>query len=153
MVKIQVFPNDNSPGLKLAIAHGLVRLGLLQRFLKNGFDITPSHWNVLCALWESDNVTQTDLAKKAGLDRPNLTRILGRLEKKGFVERVSNPDDHRSYIIQLTEKGRAAKAPLISIVEAHLDQVAAGMSQKEYDAGMHFLRIVINNLSHVKNNH
>lgn len=151
MAKIQVFPNDNSPGLKLAIAHGLVRLGLLQRFLKNGFDITPSHWNVLCTLWESDNVTQTDLAKKAGLDRPNLTRILGRLEKKGFVERKPNPDDHRSYIIQLTKTGREAKAPLISIVEAHLNEVVMGMSQKEYDAGIRFLRIVIDNLRHVKN--
>lgn len=151
MVKIQVFPNDNSPGLKLAIAHGLVRLGLLQHFLKNGFDITPSHWNVLCALWESDNVTQTDLAKKAGFDRPNVTRILGRLEKKGFVERLPNPKDHRSYIIQLTKKGREAKAPLISIVEAHLNKVVMGMSQKEYDAGIHFLRIVIDNLSHLKN--
>ena len=151
MVQLQVFPNNDSPGLKLAMAHGLVRLGLLQRFLKNGFDITPSHWNVLCSLWESDNVTQTALAKKAGLDRPNLTRIWGRLEKKGFVERVPNPDDHRSYIIQLTKKGKEAKAPLISIVEAHLNGVLKGMTQKEYDAGIHFLRMVIDNLSYVKN--
>jgi DNA-binding MarR family transcriptional regulator len=96
-------------------------------------------------------VTQTNLAKKAGLDRPNLTRILGRLEKKGFVERKPNPDDHRSYIIQLTKTGREAKAPLISIVEAHLNEVVMGMSQKEYDAGIRFLRIVIDNLRHVKN--
>ena len=51
----------------------------------------------------------------------------------------------------VNQKGRDAKAPLISIVEAHLNQVLLGMSQKEYDAGMHFLRRVINNLSHVKN--
>lgn len=148
---LQVFPNDQSPGLRLAAAHRLVKLGLLQQFLKNGFDITPSHWNVLCALWESDSATQTVLAKKAYLDRPNLTRILGRLEKKGFVERKPNPDDHRSYIIQLTKKGREAKAPLITIVEAHLQKAFMGMTQKEFEAGIHFLRVVIDNLGYVKN--
>ena len=148
---MQVYPNGQSPGLRLAKAHGLVKLGLWQIFLKNGFDITPSHWNVLCALWESDSATQTDLAEKAYLDKPNLTRILDRLEKKDFVQRTRNPNDHRSYLIELTKKGREVREPLIAIVENYLNKAFQGMSQKEFDMGIQFLSTVIDNLNHIKN--
>ena len=120
MLDIRVFPIEQSPGLMLAKAHGLVRLGLSQTFYKNGFDITPSHWAVLSVLWDKDRITQTTLAKRAYSDRPNITRILDRLEKKGFISRESNPSDGRSFIIQLTKKGRDAQKPLTTLVENYL---------------------------------
>jgi len=61
-----------------------------------------------------------------------LTTVLfrvGRLEKRGHVERIPNPDDRRSYLIRLTADGRGllAKArprfrDYALAVEARLDE-------------------------------
>ena len=152
MLDIRVFPIEQSPGLMLAKAHGLVRLGLSQTFFKNGFDITPSHWAVLSVLWDKDRITQTTLAKRAYSDRPNITRILDRLKKKGFISRESNPSDGRSFIIQLTKKGRDAQKPLTTLVETYLQVAFKGLSPKEFDTGLRVLRLVTDNLSHFSNN-
>jgi DNA-binding MarR family transcriptional regulator len=49
--------------------------------------------------------TPTGLAKR--LEMPLSTTLfrLGRLERRGHVERVPNPDDGRSYLIRLTDEG------------------------------------------------
>lgn len=149
--QINLFPIDQSPGLILAKAHGLLRLSLTKVFVKNGFDITPSHWAILGVLWEKDNIIQTDLAKWASTDRPNLTRILAKLEKRGFVRRERKPNDLRSYTIMLTKKGREAQAPLTALVNDHLQKTFKDLSQEEYEVGFRMLRMVINNLNSFAN--
>ncbi len=47
-----------------------------------------------------------DLADKLGVVMGTLTVMIKRLEKIGLVERKINPQDHRSFQVDLTAKGR-----------------------------------------------
>ena len=81
------------------------------------------------------------------MDRPNLTRILTKLEQRGFITRNRPPNDNRSYRITLTKKGREMKEPLTKLVQDHLEAAFTGLSRKEYETGLMVLQTLITNIS------
>ncbi|HPL97632.1 MAG TPA: MarR family transcriptional regulator [Smithellaceae bacterium] len=83
---------------------------LSSRFLTqkvSELNLTSVQAMVLGFLTEEDQISSSELGKRAELDSATLTGILDRLEAAGFLERKSNPDDRRSIHIHLTPKGRA----------------------------------------------
>jgi MarR family transcriptional regulator, organic hydroperoxide resistance regulator len=70
-------------------------------------NLTAVQAMILGFLDQEDQVTSSELGKRAELDSATLTGILDRLESAGFIERKGNPDDRRSIRIHLTKKGRA----------------------------------------------
>ena len=52
------------------------------------------------------SLTPADLAMQCGVTRATMTGVVDTLEKAGFVERISNPDDRRSLTIKLLPAGR-----------------------------------------------
>jgi DNA-binding MarR family transcriptional regulator len=57
-------------------------------------------------LWEQDGQPFKDLAEANGCKRPTMTGIVDTLEKNGLVKRAPNPDDRRSLLVTLTQKGK-----------------------------------------------
>ena len=47
-----------------------------------------------------------ELAAKLGITTGTLTITIDKLEKKGIVRRKANPNDRRSYVIELTKEGK-----------------------------------------------
>ena len=47
-----------------------------------------------------------NLSEKIGITTGTLTVTIDKLEKKGVVVRKANPEDRRSYVIELTEQGQ-----------------------------------------------
>ena len=88
---------------------------------------------VLCALWEREGVTQTELAEHLGVRPATVTNALRRLERKGLVERTPDADDQRISRVFLTTEGRHRKAK----VEKTWDQLEqasfAGFTGRERD--------------------
>lgn len=83
---------------------------LSSRFLTqkvSELNLTSVQAMVLGFLTEEDQISSSELGKRAELDSATLTGILDRLEAAGFLERKSNPDDRRSIHIHLTPKGKA----------------------------------------------
>ena len=64
---------------------------------------------VLLALLEADEagLRQTDVAKALGIGPSALSEQIDRLEADRYLERTANPEDKRSTLLRLTEKGRA----------------------------------------------
>ncbi len=56
-------------------------------------------------LGDGNGVSFHALSKQLNMTSPTLTGIVDRLEKNGMVERSPNPQDRRSILISLTEKG------------------------------------------------
>ncbi len=50
--------------------------------------------------------TPTELAGRLEMPLTTVLFRVGRLEKRGHVERIPNPDDRRSYLIRLTADGK-----------------------------------------------
>lgn len=70
-------------------------------------DITTAQFVVFNSIAKGKGSTIGELCRVIGYDSGAMTRLLDRIEKKGLVRRVANPDDRRSYLIELTEESGA----------------------------------------------
>lgn len=77
--------------------------------------LTVALWPTMMCLWEEDGVTQTVLANKAKVRRSTTTRTLDKLVDLGLVERKTDPDSRRSFLIYLTKKGHDLQYDLLPI--------------------------------------
>jgi DNA-binding MarR family transcriptional regulator len=85
------------------------------------FNITPSQFYVLSALWDKNELKFKDLALRLDMDGATLTGILDRMEKRGFIERKEDPEDRRSVLVCLTDKSKEIRPQMIEIAQ-DLDQ-------------------------------
>ena|ERR1700749_183414 len=53
-----------------------------------------------------DGVTNTDLARRAGITKQGMSQVVQELEEKKYIKIQTNPKDKRSSIIFLTDKGK-----------------------------------------------
>lgn len=70
-------------------------------------DITAAQFVVFNTIAKGSGCTIGELCRVLGYDSGAMTRLLDRIEKKGLVRRVANPDDRRSYLVELTEQSAA----------------------------------------------
>jgi DNA-binding MarR family transcriptional regulator len=96
--------------LQLSIGHSCVHLQV------EGIDITTEQWSVLACLWEKDKVTQQALCTLTAKDKPSMTRLIDKLEKRNLVTRVSDNNDRRINLIHLTDAGLALQQRATQIV-------------------------------------
>ncbi len=83
---------------------------LLKRVEAAGFkDIRPGHGCVFGNI-DPQGSRLTDLAERANMTKQSVGEVTSDLERRGYLERVPDPDDGRAKIIQLTERGREAQA-------------------------------------------
>ena len=79
----------------------------LQRVADAGYpDIRPGHGCVFGGIDPENGSRLTDLAERAMMTKQTVGEVVSDLEKRGYVERVPDPDDGRVKIIRLTSKGR-----------------------------------------------
>jgi DNA-binding MarR family transcriptional regulator len=64
-------------------------------------------------------LTVQEFADKMGLEKTWASRLVARMEKRGLIERVDHPDDGRSWLIELTTKGRKEHSALEKSLNAH----------------------------------
>lgn len=79
------------------------------------FGVTPSQYKVLKLVARSPEhtVRQVDVEKRFSMTNPTVTGLVRNLESKGLIQRVPNPDDARSKVIDLTERGNAMKDEIL----------------------------------------
>jgi DNA-binding MarR family transcriptional regulator len=70
-----------------------------------GGDLSPSLSSALASIDRHGPLTPSELAVRERVQRPTITRILGRLEDAGLVERTADPTDRRSSLIARTAAG------------------------------------------------
>ena len=79
-------------------------------------DIRISHGCVFGNI-DPDGSRLTDLAERARMTKQSVGEVTSDLEQRGYVERVPDPSDGRAKIIRLTERGRAAQALGIEVID------------------------------------
>jgi len=124
---------DVSPGFLMAKTVSILKAGLRRAFLAAGHDLTAEQWGVLFFACREPGLTQSDLAERTSKDKPTITRILDRLEKKNLLGRRQNLNDRRSFTIYPTQEGLALYPELSNVVLAYSDLVLGGLRRDEID--------------------
>jgi DNA-binding MarR family transcriptional regulator len=79
-------------------------------------DIRISHGCVFGNI-DPEGTRLTDLAERARMTKQSVGEVTSDLEQRGYVERVPDPSDGRAKIIRLTERGRAAQALGVGLID------------------------------------
>ena len=93
--------------------------------------LRPVDYSVLVLLRVNTGVTQKRLSQALHVSPPNLAVLLDKLEARGLLERVRNPDDRRSQILHLTAAGRRSVDAAQSTVEQLERDATPGLSDAE----------------------
>jgi DNA-binding MarR family transcriptional regulator len=84
--------------------------GVLIARIVEGGEVTSSEYAVTSWLNVIEQATPGELARQLGLSPTTLSAMIERLVAKGQMRRVQHPEDGRSYILELTAKGKATNA-------------------------------------------
>ncbi|NOU93311.1 MarR family transcriptional regulator [Paenibacillus sp. LMG 31456] len=95
------------------------------------YDITSEQWSVLSKLSEQDGISQRELSHRTEKDPTNVTRILDQLERKGWIRRVPNPEDRRSFLTYVTDSGRELNIILAPIEAQLIQEILTSLSEDE----------------------
>ncbi len=80
--------------------------------------VTEQQWRVLRVLQEEGPQEPTQIAERACLLLPSLTRILKKLEDKKLIVRRQDTKDRRRQIVEISEQGlQIIHANLLSMVQ------------------------------------
>jgi DNA-binding MarR family transcriptional regulator len=114
---------------------------------------------VLLALWRSSGITLNqmrilrllaqqpvnagDLARAVGMKAPSLTRLLDRLEERGFVTRGGDPSDRRRVLVTITERGHSFLAAPLAAASNPLPKVMKALTPEERELLTQALRTFV----------
>ncbi|MBQ3379309.1 MAG: MarR family transcriptional regulator [Clostridia bacterium] len=76
---------------------------------------------------------QKDIAKELGINPSSLSEQIDRLESDRYIERRANPEDKRSTLIVLTEKGRARAYEVADERQKAAAQFCKSLTEDEKD--------------------
>lgn len=140
---MNTLPLDESLSFLIYRVH-IQGIAALRRALQaGGLEVTPEQLSVMARIREQGGMNQNQLAQKMYKDRPNMTRILVLLEKKGCIERRPDENDSRAYCLYLSETGRAILKKAAPIVLNHWGKRIEGLSPEDIAA----LRRILNHIS------
>lgn len=95
------------------------------------FDLTPTHWVVLCCLWRQNDLPATRIAEQLQQVGGTITGVLDRLQERGLIERHRDPQDRRIWRICLTPAGRALEPQLTPLARQLLRETLQDFSEQE----------------------
>ncbi|MFE2425278.1 MarR family winged helix-turn-helix transcriptional regulator [Streptomyces sp. NPDC059373] len=111
--------------------------------------LSPSEGMVMRYLQHDPDAPPSRIATATGLQRTNLSTILGGLERKGLVERRADPGDGRGITVHTTEHGRTNYA-LVRQEWAAAVSAAAGHDATHLDAALTLLTAVETGLTRTR---
>jgi len=131
-------------GFNLFVAHIRLKAGLARAM--RPFDITPEQFAILSLLREQDGLQQREIADLLVKDRPNITRILERLEKKRLIRRKTDTQDRRAVRVHITKTGLKICPKLEQIAIEYRNQAYQGLNQSEQQQLRDMLHLISENL-------
>jgi DNA-binding MarR family transcriptional regulator len=114
--------------------------------LLSGIGLHAGQEGVLKALDAKDGQSMTELASVLEVQPPTVTKMVGRLSAKGYVERRGSAKDGRLAHVYLTDAGREAVGEINRMLKRIERQALAGIDNKDQKKLNRMLRRIARNL-------
>jgi len=106
-------------------------------------EISEQQWRILRVLWEVNECTSAELAKKTLLPSPSLVGIIDRMSTKKLVTRQRSKEDRRIVHVSLTSKGRALQDKIMPEVDAIYEQMVSRCDDAAWQTMIDTLQVII----------
>ena len=108
------------PSFKFGPSHIPYRILLLGKMIdrvtaqhvRDTAQLSLAQWRVLTHVEMIGKCSAAEVASVAYSDRAEVSRAIGSLEKRGFVQREANPRNRKSSLVSLTDAGKAIHAAI-----------------------------------------
>jgi DNA-binding MarR family transcriptional regulator len=95
------------------------------------YNLTHLQFSILINLYKNNVTTQKELLKYTYGDETSITRLVDRLESKGYLKRVQSSEDKRKKMLLLTEEGVILTEELITSAKKVNSEITANLSKEE----------------------
>lgn len=110
-------------------------------------DLTPLQFNLLATLQRANSPTTVGaLSSMLFVRSNNMSGNINALIQRGFIERQVNPQDSRSFLIELTEEGHAFLNHTLPGHWTWLEQLMNGLSKKKRTQLVELLKEMVHSI-------
>ena len=104
------------------------------------------HWTLLRVLWQTDGLTQRQLAEQASVSEPSAFTALRQMEGLGYVKRQKLAGNQKQVRVFLTPKGAALRGASVGAAEEVNRLALAGVAKEDLEAARRVLVAILENL-------
>jgi DNA-binding MarR family transcriptional regulator len=110
-----------------------------RRLFKDTVVYSEDDWGVLVSLYPDKRSIKTDVIRGCIMEKSSGNEVLKRLLRDGYLREHPHPDDGRSKLVELTDRGRAAFESLQHGITRLADTVVADLNEEEKNTLLHLL--------------
>jgi DNA-binding MarR family transcriptional regulator len=101
-------PEQDSPLLRLlGLATRQLAADLNDKLIAAGVTDHRDSWNNVMPHIPASGIRLTELAARAGMTKQAMAELVAEIERRGYIQRTTDPADRRAKIIEFTAKGWA----------------------------------------------
>lgn len=134
--------NEIKQSLKLYIvlsrAHKAINEVTNQFFQENG--LNPTEFAVLELLFHKGRQPLQQIGNKILLASGSITYVIDKLEKRGYLQRVSCPSDRRVTFADITDEGTQFMQQIFPEHEQNLHELVSVLTPEEKDVAIELLK-------------
>jgi len=123
------------PAFEALVGYNLKRAYLvMQADYRRAMELTelsPRVFSALSFVVGMPGLTQSDLARRLGIERSGLVSIVDGLEARGYLNRTAVPGDRRVQALEPTDAGMAAYDDAIRRAHAHETELLSVLNNNE----------------------
>ncbi|MEM6460384.1 MAG: MarR family winged helix-turn-helix transcriptional regulator [Pseudomonadota bacterium] len=105
--------------------------------------LTSRQLALMVAVDQNPGASQNAVGDIIALDRNSVSELVGRMIKKGLLERQTSQKDKRSFVLKLTDKGRETVAEAALKNPDYQSELTANLSQAETQQLIEYLRRMV----------
>jgi DNA-binding MarR family transcriptional regulator len=97
------------------------------------------HWRILACLSDNQAMSLSELAELTLISQPTVTRLVQRLEKKGFLRKSVDGQDRRVLRVALTKLGHRKVDELIVLAKERQKRILHGLDAEALKSALRYL--------------
>lgn len=140
------FNLDHSVNHRIATVATLLKRQVFRIIAENKLEITPEQWVLLYYLWNHDGLSIGELVTKSKKDYANVTRIVDKLIKSGYLEKRKSEIDSRKSNLFILPKALEIKDQITKCWKASTAITLNGISEEEQQSFLKTLQKIEDNI-------
>jgi DNA-binding MarR family transcriptional regulator len=120
----------------------------LSAIYQRDYGLMPAEWRTMAILGSApEGLQASEIVARSSMDKVVVSRAVKRMEERGLLTRESNAADGRSFLLHLSEEGRAAFEDLGPKLLAVEKQMLSGLTDAEISEFLAVTRKIRDNLA------